>query len=84
MQQEQYLKEQNEEFENEKQILNEKIKNAEKDCETTEIEITKLNEQNSQLENTLNEIMKELKKETDKKDTKKTKDKPKQYINNKK
>ena len=56
MQQEEYLKEQNEEFENEKQILNEKIKNAQKDCETTEIEITKLNEQNSQLENTLNEL----------------------------
>ena len=56
MQQEQYLKEQNEEFENEKQILNEKIKNAQKDCETTEIEITKLNEQNSQLENNLNEL----------------------------
>ena len=34
-QQEQYLKEQSEEFDNEKQILNEKIKNAEKDCETT-------------------------------------------------
>ena len=50
-QQEQYLKEQSEEFDNEKQILNEKIKNAEKDCETTEIEITKLNEQNTQLEN---------------------------------
>ncbi len=55
-QQEQYLKEQNEEFENEKQILNEKIKNAEKDCETTEIEINKLNEQNTQLENNLNEL----------------------------
>ena len=55
-QQEQYLKEQSEEFENEKQILNEKIKNAEKDCETTEIEITKLNEQNTQLENSLNEL----------------------------
>ena len=41
MQQEQYLKEQSEEFENEKNILNEKIKNAEKDCETTEIEIIK-------------------------------------------
>ena len=53
---EQYLKEQNEEFENEKQILNEKIKNAQKDCETTEIEITKLNEQNSQLESNLNEL----------------------------
>ena len=55
-QQEQYLKEQSEEFDNEKQILNEKIKNAEKDCETTEIEITKLNEQNTQLENSLNEL----------------------------
>ena len=56
MQQEQYLKEQNEEFENEKNILNEKIKNAEKDCENTEIEITKLNEQNSQMESNLNEL----------------------------
>ena len=56
MQQEQYLKEQNEEFENEKNILNEKIKNAEKDCETTELEITKLTEQNTQLENNLNEL----------------------------
>ena len=58
MQQEQYLKEQNEEFENEKNILNEKIKNAEKDCETTELEITKLTEQNTQLENNLNELKK--------------------------
>ena len=56
MQQEQYLKEQNEEFENEKNILNEKIKNAEKDCETTEIEITKLTEQNTQMESNLNEL----------------------------
>ena len=56
MQQEQYLKEQNEEFENEKNILNEKIKNAEKDCENTEIEITKLKEQNTQLESNLNEL----------------------------
>ena len=56
MQQEQYLKEQNEEFENEKNILNEKIKNAEKDCENTEIEITKLKEQNSQIEINLNEL----------------------------
>ena len=56
MQQEQYLKEQNEEFENEKNILNEKIKNAEKDCENTEIEITKLKEQNAQIELNLNEL----------------------------
>ena len=56
MQQEQYLKEQNEEFENEKNILNEKIKNAEKDCETTEIEITKLQEQNTQMESNLSEL----------------------------
>ena len=56
MQQEQYLKEQNEEFENEKNILNEKIKNAEKDCENTEIEITKLQEQNTQMESNLNEL----------------------------
>ena len=55
-QQEQYLKEQNEEFENEKQILNDKIKNAQKDCENTEIEINKLNEQNTQLENNLSEL----------------------------
>ena len=55
-QQDQYLKEQNEEFENEKEILNEKIKNAQKDCETTEIEINKLNEQNTQLENNLDEL----------------------------
>ena len=56
MQQEQYLKEQNEEFENEKNILNEKIKNAEKDCETTEIEINKLKEQNNQMESNLSEL----------------------------
>jgi len=56
MQQEQYLKEQSEEFENEKNILNEKIKNAEKDCETTEIEINKLKEQNTQMESNLSEL----------------------------
>ena len=56
MQQEQYLKEQSEEFENEKNILNEKIKNAEKDCETTEIEINKLKEQNAQMESNLSEL----------------------------
>ena len=56
MQQEQYLKEQNEEFENEKNILNNKIKNAEKDCENTEIEIKKLQEQNSSMEQNLNEL----------------------------
>ena len=56
LQQEQYLKEQNEEFENEKNILNEKIKNAQKDCENTEIEINKLKEQNTQMESNLNEL----------------------------
>ena len=56
LQQEQYLKEQNEEFENEKNILNEKIKNAKKDCENTEIEINKLKEQNTQMESNLNEL----------------------------
>ena len=56
MQQEQYLKEQSEEFVNEKNILNEKIKNAEKDCETTEIEINKLKEQNTQMESNLSEL----------------------------
>ena len=61
LQQEQYLKEQNEEFENEKNILNEKIKNAQKDCENTEIEINKLKEQNTQMESNLNELKEKYK-----------------------
>ena len=54
--QEKYLQEMEEEFENEKNEINEKIKNLTKDVEMTEIEINKIEEQNEIMKGNIEEL----------------------------
>jgi len=55
-QQENYLIEQQKEFENEKEELNEKISKTKKDTEVYEIDINKLKEQNEQMKSNIKEL----------------------------
>ena len=55
-QQENYLIEQQKEFENEKEELNEKISKTKKDAEVYEIDINKLKEQNDQMKANIKEL----------------------------